>query len=138
IFYGVLDPVAGTLAYSNAGHNPPFLLKHGQGADSLPGRGLPVGALTDATYKTKECGLRPGDVLFLYTDGVTEAMDIDGELFSAARLKKSREKADRSSPGALMREVMDTVQRFTGDAPQSDDLTAVAIRYTGCPAEALA
>jgi sigma-B regulation protein RsbU (phosphoserine phosphatase) len=138
IFYGVLDPVAGTLAYSNAGHNPPFLLKSGQGADSLPGRGLPVGALTDATYKTKECGLRPGDVLFLYTDGVTEAMDIDGELFSAARLKKALEKADRSSPGALMREVMDAVQRFTGDAPQSDDLTAVAIRYTGCPAETLA
>jgi sigma-B regulation protein RsbU (phosphoserine phosphatase) len=138
LFYGVLDPATGTLAYSNAGHNPPFVVRVGQEAAHLAGRGLPAGALVDASYQTREVGLRPGDTLFLYTDGVTEALDSNGELFSAGRLKEVLEKADRSSPGALMREVMEAVRHFTGDAPQSDDVTAVAVRYTGCPIEALA
>jgi sigma-B regulation protein RsbU (phosphoserine phosphatase) len=131
LFYGVLDQRSGTLAYSNAGHNPPFVLKSGHGAEPLPGRGLPAGTLEDATYQTRETSLAPGDVLFLYTDGVTEAMDGAGDLFTAARLQEALEKGDRSSPGTLMRQVMDAVQRFTDDAPQSDDLTALAVRYTG-------
>ena len=70
-------------------------------------------------------------MLFLYTDGVTEAMDAAGDLFTAARLQEALERGDRSTPAALMRDVLEAVRRFTGDAPRADDLTALALRYTG-------
>jgi sigma-B regulation protein RsbU (phosphoserine phosphatase) len=131
IFYGVLDPATGKLAYSNGGHNPPFAVRAGGGAERLPGRSLPVGTLAEATYATADLSLRPGDVLFLYTDGVTEAMDATGDQFSTARLEQALEQGDRSTPAALMGDVLEAVRRFTGDAPQSDDLTALVVRYAG-------
>jgi phosphoserine phosphatase RsbU/P len=131
LFYGVLDVHTGTLAYSNGGHNPPFVLRAEGAPEQLPGRGLPAGTLNDATYQTKETALRPADALFLYTDGVTEAMDAAGDLFTTDRLRDALQQGDRSSPAALMRHVLESVRTFTGDAPQSDDLTALAVRYAG-------
>jgi sigma-B regulation protein RsbU (phosphoserine phosphatase) len=127
----VLDLEKGTVAYSNGGHNPPFILRAAGGVDHLPGRGLPAGTLEEATYQTRELALQPGDVLFLYTDGVTEAMNAAGDLFTVPRLQAALEQGDRSAPVALMHDVLEAVRVFTGDAPQSDDLTALAVRYTG-------
>jgi phosphoserine phosphatase RsbU/P len=131
IFYGVLDLATGELAYSNGGHNPPFVLGASNKAERLPGRGLPVGTLAEATYATENDVLHPGDVLFLYTDGVTEAMNAAGDQFTTARLLEALERGDRSSPAALMDDVLEAVQRFTGDVPLSDDRTALAVRYAG-------
>jgi sigma-B regulation protein RsbU (phosphoserine phosphatase) len=131
LFYGVLDPRVGTLAYSNAGHNPPFALRSGAEPEELPGRGLPAGAIAEATYLTRETSLYPSDLLYLYTDGVTEAMNSAGDLFTTKSLREALARGDRSSPASLMRSVLEEVRRFTGDAPQSDDLTALAVRYCG-------
>jgi sigma-B regulation protein RsbU (phosphoserine phosphatase) len=131
LFYGVLDPATGVLAYTNGGHTPPFVIRSGGRAEFLPGRGFPVGTLAEATYRTAEAVLRPGDVLFLYTDGVTEAMDASGHQFTPDRLQEALEQANRSAPTALVHDVLEAVRRFTGDAPQSDDLTALAVRYAG-------
>ncbi len=131
VFCGVLDPGSGALAYANGGHNPPLLLRAGGAAEPLRERGLPVGALGEAEYRTAEAVLAPGDVLFLYTDGVTEAMDGRGELFSAARLQEALERADRSSPARVIDSVLAAVRRFAAEAPQSDDLTVLAARYAG-------
>jgi phosphoserine phosphatase RsbU/P len=131
LFYGVLDPGTQTLSYSNGGHNPPFVLRAGSEACLLPGRGLPVGTLDEATYPTGEAVLRPRDVLFLYTDGVTEAMDTAGEQFTTARLQAALQCGDWSAPAVLVRDVLAAVRQFTGDAPQSDDLTALAVLYPG-------
>src|SRR2546425_223229 len=79
--------------------------------------------------------LRPGDYLFLYTDGVTEARGDGGEMFSDTGLEAALLDADRSSPEALVRGVVDDVRQFASQVPQSDDLTALAVRYDGwgCP-----
>jgi sigma-B regulation protein RsbU (phosphoserine phosphatase) len=131
LFYGVLDPSSGVLSYSNGGHNPPFVLRAGAGAERLSGRGLPVGTLADSTYQTGQAVLRPQDLLFLYTDGVTEAMNAAGDLFTAARLQEALEHGNRSTPEALISDVLEAVRRFTGSAPQSDDLTTLAVRLNG-------
>ena len=130
LFYAVLDTRTGGLSYSNAGHNPPYLLRGGI-AGLLPGRGLPAGTLPEASYETLGGELLPGDVLFLYTDGVPEAMDAAGGQFSTARLQATLERSDASGPGPLVGDVLAEVRRFAGPAPQSDDLTALAVRYAG-------
>ena len=130
IFYGVLDPATGTLAYSNGGHNPPFVVRGGGGVERLPARGLPVGTLAEATYATGDASLRPGDVLFLYTDGVTEAMNAADEQFTTARLQQAagtRQPIDARDPDG--RRAGSPCGGFTGDAPQSDDLTALVVRH---------
>jgi sigma-B regulation protein RsbU (phosphoserine phosphatase) len=131
LFYAVFDPSTGRLTYSNGGHNPPYVLRAGGAIEPLPGHGFPVGTLEEAGYRNGEARLRPGDVLFLYTDGVTEAMDAKRKLFTPEGLQQILEQGDRSTPAALVRDVLEAVRRFTGGAPQSDDLTALAMRYAG-------
>ncbi len=130
LFYASLDPRTGELLYSNAGHNPPYLLRGG-GAEPLPGRDLIVGILEQATYATGTVQLSPGDRLLLYTDGVTEAMDLAGEQFGVERLIEALLGAPQDGPGPLVSAVVEAVHRFIGDAPPSDDLTALALRYAG-------
>ncbi len=131
LWYGVLDPRTGALEYANGGHNPPFIVGSAGRVRPLPGRGLPVGALAESEYATERDSLSPGDVLFLYTDGITEAMDGRGELFTAARLQEALERADRSSPARMIDSVLAAVRGFAAEAPQSDDLTVLAARYAG-------
>lgn len=131
LFYAVFDPATGSLTYSNGGHNPPFVLRAGGGVEQLRGHGFPVGALEEVRYRNGQAELRPGDGLFLYTDGVTEAMDEARRQFTPERLLKTLEESDRSSPVTLVYDVVEAVRRFTGDAPQSDDLTVLAMRYAG-------
>jgi phosphoserine phosphatase RsbU/P len=134
LFYASLDPRTGLLLYSTGGHNPPFLLRADGGAEVLPGKGLLVGILEDAGYATGQVILRPGDRLLLYTDGVTEAMNADGDQFGRDRLLNVLRTCHPNGPDALVGAVTEAVRVFTGDAPQSDDLTLLALRYDG-PAE---
>ena len=119
-FVGVLDLKTGIMNFVNCGHNPPLAFYKALGIDE------------EASYREERLKLAPGDMLFLYTDGVTEAMDPDGRLFSEGRLKES---LDRTGGAVAVREILETVRKdvgaFAGTAEQSDDITMVGLRYLG-------
>jgi len=132
VFYGVLHTQTGKLEYSNGGHNPPYVIRRTGAAEVLAGTGGTVlGILDDIRTHAKTATLRPGDMLFLYSDGVTEAMDGGGNLFSDARLQAVLEDAGSNTVTAVVRKVLDAVGAHAAGAAQSDDITVVAIRYHG-------
>jgi len=125
-FAGVLDLATGLLSYCNAGHNKPFVVN--DGIAELPAKpGLPLGIDEDAPYVVREYNMPTGAMLFLYTDGLTEAMNGRREQFGRLRLCDNL-KSGGDSKG-LIEKMTQAVHLFVGDAPQSDDLTVLAIRY---------
>ncbi len=130
IFYGVLNIQTGAVEYSNGGHNPPYILST-QGAIvpvDNPG-GMALGVRANAPYRAKRIQLRTGESLFLYTDGLTEAMDRTDNLFSERRLQECLQEVSRATPLELIRGAVSAVKRFATGAEQSDDITALAIQY---------
>jgi serine phosphatase RsbU (regulator of sigma subunit) len=127
LFYGALDPQTGRLIYANAGHNPPYLLRAAPDApiDTLPKTGVPLGLFPGQRWTQAETIIHPGDVLVLYTDGVSEAQTASGEEFSDDRLLDVV-LAHRDQPAqAIHAALIGAVTAFVGDAPQFDDLTLV-------------
>jgi sigma-B regulation protein RsbU (phosphoserine phosphatase) len=134
LFCGVLDMRTGALQYSNGGHNMPYVCTI-KGPWSLSGaQGTALGLVEEAVYQAREVVLAPGDALFLYTDGVTEAMDAAGQLFTERRLEVCLRRADHRAVAYLTQAVAGEVNAFAAGAPQSDDLTVLALRYLGCSA----
>ena len=130
VFYGVLDTRTGELAYSNGGHNPPYVVRGGGRVEPLAGTGgVVLGVFDDLRYRETRVALSPGDWVFLYSDGVTEAMDAEGNLFSDFRLEAVLAAHGRATPEAVTRAVVDEVRRYAARVPQSDDITAMAVRY---------
>lgn len=128
VFYAILDPARATLRYSNAGHNPPYLLR--AGADPLPLRntGIPLGIVEDATWTTEMLALEPDDLLVLYTDGISEAQNWAGEFFEDERLLAAARACRGQTAQAVEDCILAAVERFVGDAPQSDDLTLLVVK----------
>ncbi len=128
VFLGILDPSAHTFAYVNAGHNPPLLVRAENDVAELSGGNYALGILDDATFAASEIVLRHGDLVLMYTDGVTEASDADNELFGEERLHAlARTLPDTDAVNVISR--LDAqVREFTGATPQSDDITAVALK----------
>lgn len=132
LFYGILDTGTGTLAYSNGGHNPPYLLRADGSAEALAGTGdMVLGALENRAYRERNAILASGDSIFLYTDGVTEAMNAAGTLYSDQRLAALLSHTNGAPPEQLIRSVVDSVRQYSGETPQSDDITALALCYRG-------
>jgi sigma-B regulation protein RsbU (phosphoserine phosphatase) len=148
VFYGVLDPACGTLTYSNAGHNPPYLLSASQdgaassnGVQALENTGPPLGLrmFKDMTWEQNTVQLKAGDVLVLYSDGITEATDAREEFFEEERLlhvvqanlgsppMKGPPATQRPSAQGIHDALLTEVHRFVGDAPQSDDITLMVL-----------
>lgn len=128
-FACVLDIQTGLVSYANAGHNPPWL-RHGAERRWLAdGRGLVLGALGTTSYRSHSVSLTPGDGLFLYTDGVTEAMDENERLFGQGALEDALREADDFDMVATIEHVRANVDRFVGDAPQADDMTMLAFKW---------
>jgi phosphoserine phosphatase RsbU/P len=127
IFLGVLDLSSGVLRYWNAGHNPPYLLRAQGGRDTLGGTGIPFGIDADMQYRIDETALRPGDALFLFSDGITEAFDTEGAEFGTARLEAALEAARGGSAAELVAGVLGATAAFATGADQSDDITALAL-----------
>jgi len=127
IFHGVLDLSSGVLRYCNAGHNPPYLLRASGGRDTLAGTGVPFGIDADMPYRIAETVLYPGDMLFLYSDGITEAFDQDGAEFGTARLEAALEAGRGGSAAELVARVLGATAAFAEGADQSDDITALAL-----------
>ena len=125
LFVGVLDLTNGHLHYCNAGHNAPLL--NGEMLTVLPN--LPIGVLTGFEYQSQEIDLHPSDLLFLYTDGLTEAENTRHELFGEARMLEEVKKMLALRPRQIVDAMRAKVASFAGDAQQSDDLTMLAIRF---------
>jgi serine phosphatase RsbU (regulator of sigma subunit) len=129
VFYGILHTGTGELAYCNGGHNPPYILRRGGSVEALPGTGgMVLGILDDLQYHAKQATVFPGESLFLYTDGVTEAMNAEGELFSDERLRSVLRDVHGTAPAALIHDVVEMVNRHAGRVAQSDDITALCVQ----------
>jgi serine phosphatase RsbU (regulator of sigma subunit) len=132
VFYGVLDTRTGRVTYCNAGHNPPFVMRAGGVIEALPQTGgTVVGLFEHSQYESGDLLLQPGDGLFTYTDGVTEACDLAGEEFMTARLQPCLANCAAHPLDEVIATVTAEVSSFVGDAPQGDDITMLAVRYNG-------
>ena len=130
MFIGCLDLKTGHLAYSCGGHNSPLLI--GQSIEQLPvAQKLPVGVISGMKYEMQETQIASGTTLLLYTDGLTEAMNANSELFGGDRMTKTVERLlseGEATPKSIICGLTDAVKTFAADAEQSDDLTMMAIR----------
>lgn len=134
LFFGMLDPANGQLAYINAGHNPPYLLgPDGSVKATLKGTGPAVGMFADAEFHIEFAQLNLGDTLYAYTDGVTEARDPSRGFFTEKRLRSVLGQPIESAAGLLDR-VQDSVRVFMAGAAQFDDITMLAVRYVATTA----
>ena len=132
LFYGILDPDTGEFVYANAGHNPPFVVKHPGDVLPLPMTGgMAVGVMPGLPYDEDAVTLAPGDTMFLYTDGITEAMNVDQEEFTEARLEAVLAEGRDLPVDSVLENVTSAVVKFVGEAEQSDDITCIVLRYDG-------
>ncbi len=132
VFYGILNTATGVFDYSNGGHNSPYLLRGDGRVDALERTGgMVLGALEHIAYGANRVTLRPGDGLFVFSDGVTEAMNAAGELFSEDRLQAVLRQVVQRAPEEIIARVVDEVGRHAGGSPQADDITGLALRYHG-------
>jgi serine phosphatase RsbU (regulator of sigma subunit) len=129
VFFGILDCASGTLRYVNAGHNPPYLLPADGPMRTLPAHGVAIGMVDTPGYGTRETTLTPGDLLFLFTDGITEALAPDGEQYGESRLEAILEDSRAESPTAVVERVVGAVDAFAGKREQSDDITCLALLF---------
>ena len=130
VFYGILDPDTGTLAYCNAGHCPPLITRRRSGeTQELTGTGVPLGLFAGETWEQCVAQLAPGDGLVLYTDGVTEARTAEGEFFGEERLVTAV-RAHIGHPAHAIRDaVVEALGAFVGEGTQHDDIAmVVAVR----------
>jgi phosphoserine phosphatase RsbU/P len=132
IFCGILHTKTGAVSYANGGHNFPLILRKDREVAFLEGkRGLVVGAMEDSIYETERFTLEPGDGLYLYTDGVTEAMNEQEEFFSEERLKNQMIELQERSLYDVISGLMEGVVSFSRGIPQSDDITMMMIQFKG-------
>jgi len=129
LFYAILDSRAMTLNYVNAGHNPPLLLK-GTAADVvlLKAKGIALGVTDEVSLQSVRVDLRPGDVLVLYTDGVTEAINDHDEEFGEERLVKVITENRGESAATILDRILAAITAFAGDRPQHDDITLLILK----------
>ena len=132
LFYGILDPGTGEFVYANAGHNPPFVVRRPGEVSPLPMTGgMAVGVMPGLPYNEDATTMAPGDTMFLYTDGITEAMNVDEEEFTEARLEAVLADGHALPVDAVLTNVTSAVVEFAGGAEQSDDITCIVLRYDG-------
>ncbi len=131
-FIGVLDPHSDEITYVNAGHNPPLLVHRGGRVEKLEGTGLLLGILPMAQYEQKTCHLEQGDVVVLFSDGVTEASRPDAdEEFGEDRLAATLAELSCDSAQSIIESINQRVHEFTCGSPPADDITLVVARRVG-------
>jgi serine phosphatase RsbU (regulator of sigma subunit) len=129
LFYGILDPNKGTLTYCNAGHNPPYLIRNSdhESVESLTRTGIAMGIEANSTWITKTVAIETGDILVLYTDGIPDAQDRDGDFFNdEAIIEIVRENTGRLAH-EIQSSIINEVQKFSADTPQDDDITLMVL-----------
>lgn len=128
LFIAELNPATGELTFINAGHNPPIIGRADGSIESLDAGGLPLGLMSSAAYETGTLKLAPGDVLFIYSDGVSEANDLAEDEFGMDRLTRTISANVGRSASGLRDKVEAALSAFTGTAPQNDDVTMVIVK----------
>jgi sigma-B regulation protein RsbU (phosphoserine phosphatase) len=129
LFLGMLESASGALRFCNAGHPVPYIVSSRDGVLPVNGsRGRPAGIRTTFRYESATCMLAPGDSLFVFTDGITEAMDTGGALYGEQRLESALGSLAGQAPRALVDGVLAAVRSFAGAAPPSDDIAAMTLR----------
>ncbi len=130
VVFGILDPAQGTFSYVNAGHNPPFLLKKSKELvkiTPLEKSGTLVGIFQESAWTQETIELEPGEVLVLYTDGITEAQNEDGEFYGLERFYESLKGGFSTNAEDYRNCILEDVQTFTGSSPRLDDVTLIVI-----------
>ena len=130
-FLAILDKNSGVLKFANAGHNPPIIGSNRHFRYLKCNTGFVLGGLKDAFILDEETVLQPGECLTLYTDGITEARNSGGDFFGEERLIQTFNKKDYTCLVELHHSIKDEVVNFEGDAPQSDDITFITLKYHG-------
>lgn len=132
VFLGILHTETGKILYANGGHNPPVILNAAGIAEFLDVPGdIVVGAVEGFAYQTAAATLGKDDAILLYTDGVTEAMNPQNAMFSEARLMETLNASGKKGVQETLSRIMEDTARFAGEAPQSDDVTVLMLRYKG-------
>jgi sigma-B regulation protein RsbU (phosphoserine phosphatase) len=127
MFVGCLDVSTGSFSYSNAGHHPPLLLR-GDKVVRLSEGGVPLGLFEGCSYRSERHQLSPGDLLALFTDGITETPNADGEEYGEARLLELLRRVGDRPLNGVVEQVLDEVARWSGGAEAHDDVTVVLAR----------
>lgn len=127
---GILDTKTGLMKFANAGHNPPLVKKCGEEFSYMKARsGMLLAGMEGIKYRKNELQLNPGDKIYLYTDGVTEATDNNNELYGEQRLLDFVNSLENIEPESLCKLIKEDVDRFVGTAPQFDDITMLAMDF---------
>ncbi len=134
MFFGILDD-DGHLEFINAGHPSPFLLRRGVAEEPFSEGSYPVGLVPEAEYEVARLKLEPGDTIVLFSDGVTEAMDPDEQLFGVPRLREVLTGQMQCPLDQLQKCVLEAVENFARGASQADDLTLLIVRYRAAGAQ---
>jgi len=135
MFFGILDD-DGHLEFINAGHPSPFLIRNGVAEEAFTEGSFPVGLVPEAEYTAVCLKLEPGDTLVLFSDGVTEAMDPDDQLYGVPRLKQVLTGLAECPLEEIQKCVLESVENFARGAHQADDLTLLVVRYRAAAASA--
>ena len=128
LFYAELDPRKGSLEFLNAGHNPPLIVHAGGTMEQLAAGGLPLGIMADAEFREGRTHLRPGDVLVIYSDGVSEAVNPSGEEFGPTRLYEVVSRNLDASAGGIRDRIESALTKFCQGTPAADDITLVIVK----------
>ncbi|HNX01052.1 MAG TPA: SpoIIE family protein phosphatase [Candidatus Cloacimonadota bacterium] len=132
IFIGILNVHSGVLYYCNASHNPPYILRSsGEITKITEMHGVAVGIFEDKTYSSDQIQLYPGDAVVLYTDGITEAMNENEDMFGYAHLERILKPLTMNDAKTIVLNVREEVRNFTGNIEQTDDITIEVIRFQG-------
>lgn len=128
LFYAELNPQTGALAFINAGHNPPLIVHAAGTVEQLAAGGIPLGINPDAQYQVGQTQLQPGDALVIYSDGVSETVNRQGEEFGWARLQEVVARNLDASAASLRDRIEAALTKFAGGAPTADDVTLVILK----------
>jgi sigma-B regulation protein RsbU (phosphoserine phosphatase) len=129
VFYGLLHPRSGSFTYANAGHNPPLWLNVQSGTmQRLQQHGMALGVIPDVPLSEHGIQIGPGDVLALYTDGVTEALNVAGEEFGVEQLEQVMKAHAAGSAEEIVAAIEAAVDEFVGNEPPFDDFTLVVLK----------
>ena len=131
VWIGILEISTGKIEASNAGHEPPIVMRDGKFVLMKDKHSFVVGGLPTVKYNQYEFTIQPGDTLFLYTDGLPEACDKNKEMFGLNRLVDTLNEGNAQCAEQIVKKVRDNIETFVGDAEQFDDMTMLCMTYKG-------
>jgi sigma-B regulation protein RsbU (phosphoserine phosphatase) len=133
LFFAVLEPKEKMMTYCNAGHNPPLVVRADGSVERLPVLGTVLGMLPELGYEERTCSFGPGDLLVVFSDGVTESESPAGEEYGDEHLAEWLVVNRKSSAAELVEGILGEVDKFTDGAPAIDDVTVLVARYRENP-----